>query len=155
MSKAMYVVEIGGRRYSVEVKEGGNGVYHVRVNDKDIVVRVSGEVEVAQEAHEVVQPAAVTPAPAVQESTMPIQVAEARAPEVPSGAAVVTSEIPGKILKVLANEGSRVSLGETIVTIESMKMELEIKASKSGVVEKIFVKPGDTVNVGDKIALIK
>lgn len=156
MSKTVYVVEVGGKRYNVEVKEGGNGIYHVKVDGKDVVVRVGGEEGVAApEVREVMPPAATAPTPAIQESPPPTQVAEVRAPEVPSGAAVVSSEIPGKILKILVNEGSRVSLGDTVVTIESMKMELEIKAPKSGVVEKIFVKPGDTINVGDKIALIK
>lgn len=155
MSKSAYVVEVGGKRYNVEIQEGGNGVYHVKVDGKDVVVRVSGEAGAVQEVREATSPAATTPTPAVQESLIPPPAAEVRAPEAPSGVGVVSSEIPGKILKILVNEGSRVSLGDTIVTIESMKMELEIKASKSGVVEKIFVKPGDTINVGDKIALIR
>jgi biotin carboxyl carrier protein len=36
-----------------------------------------------------------------------------------------------------------------------MKMELEIKSPRNGVVEKVYVRPGDTINVGDKIALIR
>ncbi|MGC8975190.1 MAG: biotin/lipoyl-containing protein [Thermoprotei archaeon] len=158
MSNSVYVVEVEGNKYRVEVRDRGDGTYLVRVNDKDIVVRISSETEIIREPElsKIEEP----PGSEVVQATSQVeagleQVLEIRGPEVPSGATIVSSEIPGRILKVLVTEGSKVSVGDTVVTIESMKMELEIKSPKNGVVEKIYVKPGDTINVGDKIALIK
>lgn len=158
MSNSIYVVEVEGRKYRVEIRESSNGTYLVRVNNKDIVVRVSGETEITQEPelNKVETPfgSEVTQGTPLTEPGLE-QVLEIRGPEVPSGATIISSEIPGKILKVLVAEGSKVGVGDTVVTIESMKMELEIKSPRNGVVEKIYVRPGDTINVGDKIALIK
>ncbi len=155
MSKAVYVVEVGGRRYNVEVRDGGGGTYYVSVNGRDIVVRVGEEVEAPREVDEASSATMASPTAIVQEGVEPLQVAELKGPEVPSGTAVVASEIPGRVLKLLVEEGSRVNVGDTVITIESMKMELEIKAPRSGVVEKVYVKTGDTINVGDKIAVIR
>lgn len=158
VSNSVYVVEVEGKKYRVEVRDRGNGTYLVRVNDKDIVVRVSGEAEITQEPElsklEESSGSEVLQATSSVEAGLE-QVLEIRGPEVPSGATIISSEIPGRILRVLVTEGSKVSVGDTVVTIESMKMELEIKTPKNGVVEKVYVKPGDTINVGDKIALIK
>lgn len=155
MSKAVYVVEVGGRRYSVEVRDGGEGTYYVSVNGKDIVVRVGEEIELSQEVNETSSATMTSATATIQEGVEPLQVAELKGPEAPSGTAVVTSEIPGRVLKLLVEEGSRVNVGDTVITIESMKMELEIKAPRSGVVEKVYVKTGDTINVGDRIAVIR
>lgn len=158
MSNSVYVVEVEGRKYRVEVRESSNGAYLVRVNDKDMIVRVSSETEIIREPElskvEIPSGSEVTQGTPLTEPGLE-QVLEIRGPEVPSGATVISSEIPGKILKVLVAEGSKVGVGDTVVTIESMKMELEIKSPRNGVVEKIYVRPGDTINVGDKIALIK
>ncbi len=157
VSNSVYVVEVEGRKYRVEVVENSNGTYLVRVNDKNIVVRVS-ETEITQEPElNVVEASSVSE---VVQETRPAEtglehVLEMRGPEVPSGATIISSEIPGKILKILVSEGSKVGVGDTVVTIESMKMELEIKSPRNGVVEKIYVRVGDTINVGDKIALIR
>lgn len=158
VSNSVYVVEVEGRKYRVEVREGPNGTYLVKVNDKDVTVKVSNETEIIREP-ESSKVDTLSGSEAPQRAPLADsgleQVLEIRGPEVPSGATIISSEIPGKILKVLATEGSKVSVGDTVVTIESMKMELEIVSPRNGVVEKIYVKPGDTINVGDKIALIK
>lgn len=158
VSNSAYIVEVEGKRYRVEVRESGNGAYLVTINNKNVVVRVSSEVEIIQET-EPSKEGILTGSEATQ--TSPVveagldQVLEIRGPEVPSGATIISSEIPGRVLKVLVTEGTKVSIGDTVVTIESMKMELEIKSPRNGVIEKVYVKPGDTINVGDKIALIK
>jgi len=158
VSNSVYVVEVGDKKYRVEIREGSNGTYLVKVNNKDIIVRVSSEAEIIQEPKisEVEAPpgSEATQGTSLVETGLE-QVLEIRGPEVPSGATIISSEIPGRILKVLVTEGSKVGVGDTVVTIESMKMELEIKSPRNGTVEKIYVRPGDTINVGDKIALIK
>jgi acetyl/propionyl-CoA carboxylase alpha subunit len=58
---------------------------------------------------------------------------------------VLTAPMPAKVIKVLASEGQKVRKGDTLVLLESMKMELSIKAPMEGTVRKINCKQGDLV----------
>ena len=73
-----------------------------------------------------------------------------------SGAAFeVTSPIPGTVTKIIAPEGTQVEAGATIVIIEAMKMETEIKTEKAGRVSKILVNVKDVVTADQAIATIE
>ena len=145
------VVEIAGKKYEADVSEAGYDKYIVRIGNREYIVSVTPEgEEVVLTAPE--KPAEVEVTPATPLTPLPAGKKEVIAVE---GGVPVTVEVPGRVLKVLVSEGSEVSEGETIVTIESMKMELEIKSPKQGVVKKILVKKGDTVAPGDTIAIIE
>lgn len=60
----------------------------------------------------------------------------------------LTAPMPGKILKININKGSRVSQGEALIILEAMKMEHTIKANTEGTVTEVFVKVGDQVENG-------
>lgn len=55
------------------------------------------------------------------------------------------SPMPGKIFKILLDEGDKVKAGDTILIMEAMKMEHSIKANKDGVLSKILYREGDQV----------
>lgn len=57
----------------------------------------------------------------------------------------VSSPMPGKVVKLLVNEGDEVNEGDTLIVISAMKMESEYKAPKKGKVAKINVNEGDTI----------
>ncbi len=57
----------------------------------------------------------------------------------------ITAPMPGKIVKVLVEPGQEVKKGQTAVIISAMKMESEYKTAVDGLVKKINVKAGDTV----------
>ncbi|TDN99970.1 acetyl-CoA carboxylase biotin carboxyl carrier protein subunit [Sunxiuqinia elliptica] len=57
----------------------------------------------------------------------------------------IVAPMPGKIVKVLVQEGDTVSQGQTAVIISAMKMESEYKAAVDGVVKRVNVSDGDTV----------
>lgn len=57
----------------------------------------------------------------------------------------ITAPMPGKIVRVLVTEGEEVSQGQTAVIISAMKMESEYKIALDGVVKKVNVAAGDTV----------
>ena len=57
----------------------------------------------------------------------------------------ITAPMPGKIVNVLVEAGQEVLKGQTAVIISAMKMESEYKASVDGVVKRVYVKAGDTV----------
>ena len=60
----------------------------------------------------------------------------------------------GTIVKVIAEVGQSVKVGDAIVVLEAMKMENQITAEKSGIVSKINVKAGDIVGAGDVLIVI-
>lgn len=66
----------------------------------------------------------------------------------------VKSPLPGSIIKILVTEGQAVKRGETLLTMESMKMENEIKAEKDGVVTAIKVTVGQNVMQDDDLVVI-
>ena len=67
----------------------------------------------------------------------------------------VTSEIPGNVCKVLIDVGATVEAGETLVIIESMKMEIAVDATHAGVVLEIFVQEGDQVEQGSPLVRLE
>jgi pyruvate carboxylase subunit B len=58
----------------------------------------------------------------------------------------VTTPIPGKVTSLKVSTGDKVSEGDTVLTVEAMKMENEVHTPISGVVKRVLVKIGDYVN---------
>jgi biotin carboxyl carrier protein len=58
------------------------------------------------------------------------------------------------VWRVVAAEGDQVADGDTLVILESMKMEIPVLAEEAGVVTKMHVAEGDVVQEGDLIAVI-
>ena len=58
------------------------------------------------------------------------------------------TQMPGKVVKILAKIGDKVKKGQTLLILEAMKMENEIKAGADGVVKGIHVKAGDALDNG-------
>ena len=71
------------------------------------------------------------------------------------GIAEIVSPMPGKIVRVLVEQGDTVEVGAGIIVVEAMKMQNEMKAPKAGVVVSINAAPGATVNAGDVLAVIE
>ncbi|GGG87593.1 urea carboxylase [Paenibacillus radicis (ex Gao et al. 2016)] len=69
----------------------------------------------------------------------------------PSGTEAVRCNMPGSVWKVLVSPGEAVKKGDTLLIIESMKMEFSQQASCDGVVASVFVKSGDEVHTGQLI----
>ena len=106
-----------------------DGVYTVTHNGQDYVVEVKagGDISSIQVAGQAV--AAPQAAPV-------------------GNAEDVSAPLAGNIWKVLVSPNQEVNEGDTLVILEAMKMETEIKAGHSGVVTNINVKEGDSVTVG-------
>ncbi len=71
------------------------------------------------------------------------------------GAGALITQMPGKVVKVMVSEGDRVEKGQTVLILEAMKMENEIKAGVSGVINNLTVKVGQTLESGVLMAEIK
>jgi pyruvate dehydrogenase E2 component (dihydrolipoamide acetyltransferase) len=69
----------------------------------------------------------------------------------PKGSDTMTE---GKVLKWLKKEGEQVSTGDTLLEIETDKVDMEVEAMGSGVLRKVLVEAGNSVPVGDILAVI-
>ena len=71
------------------------------------------------------------------------------------GVAELVAQMPGKVVRVQTEAGATVEKGAGVVVVEAMKMQNEMKSPRAGVVVSVNVKPGDTVNAGDVLAIIE
>ena len=69
--------------------------------------------------------------------------------------AEVRAEMVANVWKVVAAEGDHVNDGDTLVILESMKMEIPVLTEGPGTVKKLAVAEGDVVQEGDLIAVIE
>ncbi len=71
------------------------------------------------------------------------------------GVMKIKAPMPGKVVRVLAGVGTQVELGQSVIVIEAMKMQNELKAPKNGVVKKINVAEGAAVDAGQALAEVE
>ncbi len=126
-----YYVTVNGKRYEVDV---------VRA-DAFQTAPVTAPV-----AAPVVAPVAV-PAPVVAPVAAPV-------PAAPAGGNAVPAPMPGTVLDIKVAEGASVSVGQTVIVLEAMKMEVEVVSDVAGTVKAINVKKGDAVTTGQALAVV-
>ena len=63
--------------------------------------------------------------------------------------------MPGKVVRVLVEEGTDLEAGQGVVVVEAMKMQNEIKSPKKGTLRKLIATPGANVNAGDVLAVVE
>lgn len=68
--------------------------------------------------------------------------------KIPEGCVPVDSSISGNVWKIDVQEGDVVSKGQTLMVLESMKMEISIQAQDAGKIEKLWVRTGQDVQAG-------
>ncbi|RJK98116.1 biotin/lipoyl-binding carrier protein [Vallicoccus soli] len=66
----------------------------------------------------------------------------------------VRAEMVANVFKVVAAEGDAVAAGDTLVILESMKMEIPVVAEAGGTVARLAVHEGDVVQEGDVLAVL-
>jgi acetyl/propionyl-CoA carboxylase alpha subunit len=67
-------------------------------------------------------------------------------------AGAVLAPVPGKVIAVKAKEGFAINAGDTVFILESMKMEFEVKAARSGTIKAVKVTTGIQVTAGETLA---
>ncbi len=122
-----YTITVNGTAYSVTVEEG-------------ISAQGAAAAPAAAPA-----PAAPAPAPAAAPAPAP-------APKAAAGSIEVTASVPGKVFQIPASVGDQLKAGDTIIVLESMKMEIPVVAPEDGTVAGINVTVGAAVETGDLLA---
>ena len=123
-----YTITVNGVAYSVTVEETAAGAAPVAAAPA----------------------AAVAPAPVAA----PAPAAAPAAAQGSAGSIEVVAAVPGKVFKVTANVGDAVKAGDTVIILESMKMEIPVVAPEDGTVASINVGAGDAVESGDLLATL-
>ena len=67
----------------------------------------------------------------------------------------VEAHITGKVWKIEVEVGDSVAEGDTVVILESMKMEMPVEAEDPGVVKEILVEEGQSVSEGDALVVLE
>jgi biotin carboxyl carrier protein len=145
-----FTFKINGAEYKCAVEEIEAGKTNVTVNGKVYTVET--------EAPKVEAPAPkAAPAPAPKPAAPKAEAPKAEAPKPAAPAAgglQVKSPLPGSVIKVLVSEGQAVKKGDTLLTLESMKMENAIMAEQDGTVKQIAVTPGQNVMQDDLLIVL-
>ena len=152
-SDGSYVVTLDGERHEVDARrfEGGTWSLIIDGHSYDVELEVSGKNESEGEYVAL-----------VRGSVIELSVQDERKNRLRfqdnigsrEGPQVVKAPMPGKIVKVLVEEGQEVAENDPIIIIEAMKMENELRAVKDGVISKIMVGEGDTVEGNSKLITI-
>jgi biotin carboxyl carrier protein len=124
---------IGGQSYEIERERIADG----RVENGDVNMVLRGRRYVA----EVRDPRALR--------------SRKRAAGLGAGPRRILAPMPGKIIRILVSEGATVEAGDSLMVIEAMKMQNEIKAPKAGVLQKLLAVEGVAVNSGDVLAVVE
>ena len=67
----------------------------------------------------------------------------------------LTAPMPGKVVRILVNQGAEVAAGAGVLVVEAMKMQNEVKSPKKGTIQRILVSEGAAVNAGDVLAIVE
>jgi len=135
-SSGSYTVTVNGTDYAVS---SSNGTFTVNGTAYSVTVK-----DAASSA------APATPAPAAPKATPQ----PAAAPAASGNGAKLTAPVTGTLLRYTVEEGAKVSEGQTVIMLESMKMELEINAPAAGTVH-FTAAVGTQVGEGDLLAEIQ
>ena len=66
----------------------------------------------------------------------------------------VKTEVTGSVWKIVAESGARLGAGDTIMILESMKMEIPVIAEDGGTLAELHVAEGEVVNEGQLVATL-
>jgi glutaconyl-CoA decarboxylase len=132
--------KINGNEYQTTVEQSGE-LLQVTANGKSFTAELEKE---AAAAPKVAAPAAAKPAAAAAPAAAPAAAA-------PAGGKAVESPLPGVVVSIAVSAGQAVKAGDTLLTLEAMKMENAIQAEADGTVAKVLVSVGQSVQSGDPL----
>ena len=160
-----YVTEVNGRRYEIEVgNEGqllvngeerqvdflslGPSLYSIIMNNQSLQVVIDGE----RGRYDVLMHGHLYETTVLDEQAMMLA---RRSGGLLNRSGDVSAPMPGLIVQVPVAVGQQVEAGETLVILESMKMQNELQAPVSGTVESVHCSDGQTVDKGELLIVVR
>ncbi|MDP9908356.1 pyruvate dehydrogenase E2 component (dihydrolipoamide acetyltransferase) [Variovorax boronicumulans] len=162
------LITVESDKASMEIPSSTAGVVKeikVAVGDKvkegSVVLVVEAEGAAAAAPAPAAAPAAAAPAAAAPAAAAPAPVAAAPA-AAPAASGPVDIKVPDigdfkdvAVIELLVKVGDTIAAEQSLITVESDKASMEIPSSAAGVLKELKVKVGDTVNIGDLIAVLE
>ena len=74
--------------------------------------------------------------------------------DLPEGGRAVATSVPGNVWQVAVREGQHVKAGDTLIVVESMKMEFSIPAPHDAIVHKLLCREGAPVAAGQDVLIL-
>jgi biotin carboxyl carrier protein len=144
-----YVISLDGKKHTVDVLTLDHGAVSMLIDDQSFSV----EFEEHEDEVGVLVRNQVTYVDVADERRLRMR-AVAGSLKV-EGKQLITSPMPGKVVKVLVVLGQEVLEGQGLVVVEAMKMENELRSPKAGKVTELFAKEGNTVENNAKLAVVE
>ena len=145
---ARYVIRADGKEYLVDAHQVQDSVWSILYGAESFEVDVQGR----DDAYEVLIGGDCYKFSLMNEQRRALIRAGGKGA---AGKALVTSPMPGKVVKLLVDEGEEVQSDQGVIVVEAMKMENELKSAVTGKVKEIFVKEGEVVEAGAKLLLVE
>ena len=146
--------KINGADYQCAVEEIEGGLTEVTVNGKKYLVETEKPAAPAPAPKPAAAPAAPKAAPAPAPESKPAPAPAAKPAAAPAAGVQVKSPLPGSVIKVNVSVGQAMKKGDTLLTLESMKMENPILAEQDGTVAQVAVAAGQTVMQDDLLIVL-
>ncbi len=158
------LITVESDKASMEIPSSTAGVVkelRVALGDK---VKQGSVVLVLEAAGDAAAPApSPAPAPAAAPPQTPVSAAPAAAPSpAPAASGPIEVKVPNigdfkdvAVIEVFVKPGDTIKVEQSLITVESDKASMEIPSSHAGVLKELKVKVGDTVNIGDLLAILE
>ena len=140
-----YSFSIHGNQYDVNIKNIEDNIAEIEVNGSKYEVQLLKEIQTAK-TPKLIRRQAVHTGTADRART--------GKPGEKKGAGIVKAPLPGTILEIKVKQGDEVKRGDTLLIMEAMKMENNIKTDIDGTVQVVKVNNGDAVLEGDVLVEI-
>jgi biotin carboxyl carrier protein len=174
-----YNIAVNDQKFEVEIKDIKEGIAQVNVNGQPFDVLIENYEDITAGStpldpvalHATAPAAAAPPAPSPKPATAPPRVAtpvtdRIAAPPKPAAPAAaptpkkmhamgeIVAPIPGRIMDVKVKVGDQVAKGQTVATMEAMKMENNITSTVEGIVQEIRVQKDSEVATDQVIMIV-
>ncbi|HVY39664.1 MAG TPA: acetyl-CoA carboxylase biotin carboxyl carrier protein subunit [Polyangia bacterium] len=144
-------VRVDGAELDLSVEQGGTGIWVLRDGIEQTVAQVDGTAP--KLTVEIRRPGADPVLVAAEVAELARAEGAATAVEA-TGPATLRSPIPGRVAKLLAKPGDKVAAGQTLIVLEAMKMENELRAPRAGTLSELRCAEGAPVEAGQDLATI-
>jgi biotin carboxyl carrier protein len=143
------ILEIDGKRYEADVVMVEEGVYSIIIDNKSHNIEL---IEVENKKYLVNTYSKSYDVQLIDAETKYLM---SRKKDESMEETIISSPMPGKVVKVLVKKGDKVKAGDTVIIVSAMKMESEYKVKKDRVIKDIKVKAGDTVTAHQPLIIIE
>lgn len=142
-------ITVDGKEIEVDMQHTvGSTMYSFLINGKSHEVRM----RIEDQCYEVLLGGEILEVMVEDERTR--RLAGVRGVTGDAGELVIKAPMPGVVVEVPVKAGQEIEEGETVLVLESMKMQNEFKASRAGTVKRVQVAPGDEVKQNKVMVII-